>query len=226
MAVQKNLLPDFLEAYKELETTIRANADNLTRLPWLDGYSKYSNGVSVLDVENGITDEDMKDKLKTCRIIRNYAQHHDGADGFIAATPAMVDFIKGMTAEIRLLNGTYKDCMTKCSVVLTSASNVSDCAAVFVKTGSDWYPVSDVPGGKLGMSMGGPLKGIITKDAVFAMLGAGSTLKTHIKDRVVSAEKSKVLVVKQTDPIPAGGIPKGRKIVVVNAKDKIVGIIG
>lgn len=209
----KNMLSEFLEAYKELETTIRSNAEKLSHLSWIDGRAKFSAGTSVLDVENGITDDSVRDKLKTCRIIRNYAQHHDDADGFVGATSGMIEFIQGLTSSIRLLNGTYKDVMTKCPIAITANSNVTDCAGAFMRTGSDWYPVSDVAGS---------LCGIITKDDVFAMLGSGCTLKTHIKDKIASPDG--VLVVKQTDPIPNNGVPKGR-IVVANAKGKVTGII-
>lgn len=220
----KNLLPEFLEAYKELETTIRANADRLTRLSWLDGYTKYSSTVTVLDVENGISDNNIKDKLKTCRMIRNYAQHHDDADEFVSATQGMIDFVKKMTQDVRLLNGTYKDVMTKCPVIITTASNAADCAKAFAKTDLDWYPVlGGGSGGRIvAMTGDGTIVGIITKSAVFKMLASGSTLKTKIKDYVTSVSKSGVVTVKQTDPIPVGGIPK--KTVIVNTRGSIVGI--
>lgn len=222
MAV-KNLLPVFLEAYKELETTIRANSGKLIRLPWLSGYTKCSAQVTVLDVENGISDINIKDKLKTCRMIRNYAQHHNDSNEFIAVTQGMIDFIEDMTQEIRLLNGTYKDVMTKCSAVITTASNTADCAKVFSKSDLDWYPVLGGQGGAITAMCGdGTIAGIITKDAVFKMLSSGCTLKTHIKDYVIPVSKSGVVTVKQTDPIPANGISK--KTIIVNTKGNIAGI--
>lgn len=210
----KNLLPEFLEAYKELETTIRTNADKLTRLSWLDGYTKCSSTATVLDVENGISDNNIKDKLKTCRMIRNYAQHHDDADEFVSATQGMIDFVKDMTQDVRLLNGIYKDVMTKCPVVITTASNASDCAKAFSKSDLDWYPVLE--------DKGATIAGIITKDTVFKMLSLGCTLKTHIKDYVIPAQKSGIITAKQTDPIPAGGISK--KTIILNTRGNISGI--
>ena len=49
----------FLDAFKNLENELRA--DNTT----------------VLDYENSLKDSNMQEKLKLCRITRNYLSHQD-----------------------------------------------------------------------------------------------------------------------------------------------------
>lgn len=72
----------FLEQYKRFESALRDT----------------NTADTVLDYENSLqtdpVNSDTYDKLKTCRIIRNYIQHHpDGAKMFPASSQ-MTEFIK------------------------------------------------------------------------------------------------------------------------------------
>ena len=72
----------FLEAFKELEIELR------------------SLGQSVLDYENSLPDGNSdKEKLKICRISRNYLSHQDMK--FITCSKEMIDFIENLTLTIR-----------------------------------------------------------------------------------------------------------------------------
>lgn len=78
------MLEKFLEAYKELEQILRE--DN----------------VSVLDYENSLSEAD-KEKLKVCRIIRNYASHNDKK--FVTCTKEQIKFLE----ELKIVHLQDKD---------------------------------------------------------------------------------------------------------------------
>ena len=71
----------FLDAFKELETELRGL------------------GMSVLDYENNLADGTDKERLKLCRIIRNYLSHQDKK--FVVASEEMIKFISDLALEIR-----------------------------------------------------------------------------------------------------------------------------
>lgn len=87
----------FLDAYKNLENELRA--DNTT----------------VLDYENSLKDANMQEKLKLCRITRNYLSHQDTK--FIVASKDMIEFINKLTTEIRLKSHIVKDDMKRVKTV-------------------------------------------------------------------------------------------------------------
>lgn len=82
----------FLEAYKALEAELRL--DNTT----------------VLDYENTLEGTD-QEKLKVCRIMRNYMSHNDTT--FIQATNDQIKFINNLILEIRKKSHTVKDEMKR-----------------------------------------------------------------------------------------------------------------
>ena len=71
----------FLEAFKNLESELR------------------SIGTTVLDYENSLEDSNTQEKLKLCRITRNYLAHQDKK--FIVASKEMIDFINNISLSIR-----------------------------------------------------------------------------------------------------------------------------
>lgn len=71
----------FLETYKKLETEMR------------------SFGKSILDYENDLSDGAEKEKLKVCRIIRNYMAHQDKK--FVDISNDMINFISDLELQIR-----------------------------------------------------------------------------------------------------------------------------
>ena len=82
----------FLEAYKALEVELRL--DNIT----------------VLDYENSLEGTD-QEKLKVCRIMRNYMSHNDTT--FIQANNDQIKFINNLILEIRKKSHTVKDEMKR-----------------------------------------------------------------------------------------------------------------
>lgn len=83
----------FLEAYRNLENELRCD------------------GLSVLDYENSCTNASIKEKIKICRITRNYMSHQD--TNFVMATKDMVVFLTDLSKELRLKSEIVKTAMKK-----------------------------------------------------------------------------------------------------------------
>lgn len=87
----------FLDCYRNLENELRYE------------------GKTVLDYENSLQDEDIKDKLKLCRITRNYLAHHDTK--FVTATIDMCKFLDQLAIKVRQSGGIVRDEMKKTKAV-------------------------------------------------------------------------------------------------------------
>lgn len=86
----------FLNAYKRLEST-------LARLR-----------LTPLEYENALPEHsEEQDKLKTCRIIRNYLAHHPDSSKMFPATREMTEFVTRLAEEEEKKYTTLKDLVTK-----------------------------------------------------------------------------------------------------------------
>ena len=93
----------FLDIYKQLESELR------------------SNGKSVLDYEESLTfDQTDKEKLKACRIMRNYMSHNDLE--FMVASQAQIIFLKSITTKLRMSELTASNKMKKITPVKSNTS--------------------------------------------------------------------------------------------------------
>lgn len=202
---------DFLDSYKALEEAIRANGSDLCRLPWVGSCDYIS---TVLDFENVIRDTDKAEKLKLCRITRNYMQHH--GDDFAASSYYMVQFLKDMANDIRLLSGSYKDAMTKCPAAIMAKNSVGEAAAAMVKTGYCWYPVVDMDKKPVG---------IITEQAIMQALAGSASSRTKVSGLVLTLEKTDILIVSQKESLPSDGAIS-KPTIVTNLKGGVAGICG
>ena len=92
----------FLDAYRNLENELR-----------------YENK-SVLDYENSLKDQNIQEKLKLCRITRNYIAHQDTK--FVSVNKEMIDFIEKLAKDINIKSHTVKDEMIKIKPVFLNES--------------------------------------------------------------------------------------------------------
>lgn len=190
----------FLEEYKKLETAIRNET-----------------GSTVLDYENTMQ-QDLAEKIKVCRIMRNYAQHNADYVRFLAATADMCDFLRDMTKDVekdRLRAG------DKCKKlqVLTLKMSLKDIVQAFAKTKSAWLCIVDqdnIP------------YGIYTREMLVAGLSAAGRLTSSLS--AVYDEKSskkalkQVFIVQKETKLDA--YKPGDKLLVCNEKTgKYEGII-
>ena len=98
--MQKNIYNQFLHIYKLIETEI----PNMKAAP-IDANVRW--------LEEQIDDNDKRTKLYTCRILRNYIQHHSDFQEFINISPGMITFLNGIYIEVKSENVKNTDIMSK-----------------------------------------------------------------------------------------------------------------
>ncbi len=163
---------DFLTTYKELEQILR-NKDNLIG----DG--------SVLSYENTLNQDDLE-KLKLCRIIRNYCQHHADYKKFVAISDEMIRFLEKQIASIEKQESTAKDLMRKLKVP-TTKDTLNDVLKFMSKNKLDWCPVlNDKPTKKVPV-----VAGVITAMTLLDLLVNNkptTKLKSLVEGKAIQKE--------------------------------------
>lgn len=117
---------DFLQQFKILEELLNRVYD----------------GMRVLDFENTLSGDDAE-KLKLCRIVRNYIQHHSDGMSFTEPTARMVDFLKTLCVSLRAKEQTVKDIMTPVYPFRFGKIKMNAVGKKFINTGRCWFPVVD-----------------------------------------------------------------------------------
>lgn len=118
-------LKDLLEKYKELEQILRNKEKQIG-----DG--------SVLSYENTLNQDDLE-KLKVCRIIRNYCQHHADYSKFMSID-GMTSFLDKQIKEIEKQESLVKDIMDKTKAP-TLKDTFEDIIKYLIKTEANFCPV-------------------------------------------------------------------------------------
>ena len=85
MMKNNQILEEFLSEYTRLEGLLKRTE----ALP-----------TTVLDYENSLTDIETREKLKVCRILRNYCRHHEDYAQFITVSDELLRFMKSMNSEL------------------------------------------------------------------------------------------------------------------------------
>ena len=112
----------FLETYKKLEQAL--------------------NGTSVLDYENTL-DADTSDKLRLCRITRNYIQHHSDKTEFASVSQTEINFLENLRKSIENKEKKTKDAATKLRPVEYNIHSIANVTDRLITTGRNWLPVVD-----------------------------------------------------------------------------------
>lgn len=205
-------LDEFLTAYKAFETAVSA-AHNLGQLSYISNTCDSTD--SVFSLESEIIDPDIKDKIRTCRIIRNYAQHHADAEEFLAVSAAMIEFLKERTKNILLLDGTAKDIMRRCPVNLTEKSTIAEFAAAFSKMHLTIYPYRCTDGSF----------DVASWVDIGIALGHGDPAKQKYST-AYKGKRQPVKAVYAFQNTPIASLPKDELILVLTqTKDKVLGVI-
>lgn len=217
MTKEQKLITSFLEEYKRMEQAVNSGA--LEKIAWIDT-SKAESIQTIYDLEVASTDPEISEKLKLCRMLRNYAQHNPGAQSFIAVTQEMVDFVSGIAHEIESIDGTVKDIMIKfAATTITEANTLQECIAAMAKKRSSWLPVA----GKTGEPIA-----VISEHTICTALSSGATLRskigTLIKQPYFLLACEDFRKIPQDTPITSLQKVTPGKMVIVNPKTgKIVG---
>lgn len=88
----------FLSLYKDFERLLQDSAQ-----------------MSILDYENAIKDKDgeLSEKIKLCRIMRNYMQHHSDYKSFVTISAGQISLIEKLLTTLRNKDKKAKDIMKK-----------------------------------------------------------------------------------------------------------------
>ena len=153
---------------------------------FLENYIKFENAVkdtllsSVLEYENSIEDNETHQKVKMCRITRNYIQHN-GPD-FIVPTKEMTSFLIEQVDKMNKILQTAGDVMKRIAPLKLS-DKVVDAAKRLSR--SALIPVVDSKGVYLGCVSDATIR------TMCAQGSASKTLKTAKLVKVKTCEKDK-----------------------------------
>lgn len=113
---------EFLSVYKSLEQAL--SSQNMT----------------VLDYES-VLPSDEADKLKTCRIMRNYVAHHSDGDSFLCFSGEQFSFVDRLISRIKSSERTVKDITIHLTPIVNGVSTYTEVLRRFSVTGRMWLPV-------------------------------------------------------------------------------------
>lgn len=119
----------FLETYKKLEAELRLLNPNDT----------------VYDYENRLTESDpaKAEKLKVCRINRNFIQHNADGDKFVGAiSDKWISFLEQESNAIHTKNDLVKKHIYKATSI-NEKTSINDAIEIVVKSKIDVVPVVD-----------------------------------------------------------------------------------
>ena len=204
-------LEQFLEEYKAFERAV-CSSDKLAALPWVTDTLPPID--SVFSLENYIVDQEIKDKIKICRMLRNYAQHHPDAEAFLAISAEEISFLHSLTEQVIRLEGVAKDIMVRCPVSMTDKNTLADFAQAMADKHLSVYPYKNKSGEF----------SVLSQEDIVAALGAGATAKQKISVAIKAKAKLHLEFVYQNTPIVQ--LPdKGIVIVLTQTRDKAIGVI-
>ena len=184
---------NFIATYKELEKIL---------------------DIQVREYEDSLP-EDEAQKLRLCRMMRNYIQHTGDYEKFIAIAPGMQLFLEETVKKLKCKDGTLKDNMLSVAKYgfVSETDTLADAAVMMQKKKRTDNIVLD---------KNGAYCGYITKSLISDLFGAGSiTGKTKISK--ILGELSKPVLSSQVQTTPMCDVSNGT-ILVTNTAGKIVGV--
>lgn len=158
----------FLDAYRTLEDALNRS----TKL----------NASSVLDYENELQrvgKVDASEKLKVCRITRNYMTHHADGKTFLGVSPKMTKYLLSVADSITKLELSAAKVARKVPV-LSPSTSMKDAAIAFSSSKSAWLPYTDRKGNVVGA---------VSEEVVIAMCANGSRSNASIGTSVSVIDK-------------------------------------
>ena len=200
---------DFLTVYKKLENALfDIDVQNLKKVSWLDADNYDDEDINVFWLENHAKDGSIQNKLRLCRMIRNYAQHNEDYKSFLAMQSDMILFINKVLKDLGCIDKTAGQLCKKVQA-LSEKSILSDCCTALINKKTDWLPVVDSKSNKC--------LGIVTNNHILSWISDGATLKTKIRS-LLSVKNEKAMTLVQDD-VKYNSIPNADYIVII--KDDI-----
>lgn len=117
----------FLQSYSLFEETLREKT-----------------GKSVLDYENSLNRSPVAEKLQVCRIVRNYASHHNDGLQFLSF-PEMTKFLESENLNFRTIHVTVERAAVK-QEPITEKTSLKQAISILSKAKEGYAPIVDKDG--------------------------------------------------------------------------------
>ena len=157
----------FLTNYKNLESILATKTkEDMAKISWI---SEPTDNMTVYDLENHSTQE-MMNKLRVCRVLRNYAQHNADAEEFLAISDKEVLFLDNVISAMKNTDPKLKDKMKRITCP-TVSDPVSSVLGLLLQKKIPYCPVTDTDG---------ILKFVVSEHDICVWLNSGITLKTKL----------------------------------------------
>lgn len=196
-----NLTETFLEQYKALEQTLR---------------HLYGNNMSVLNYEELLHPSD-SNKLRVCRIIRNFLQHNPDAQDFVYPTQNMISQLLKTANHAIVENQTAKENVYKLTP-LKNNSTLKQACKLITKTGRTWLPV---------VNQNGTFLGVLYYDKLLQLIANSENIDETTLETIKKTEWrksiSEIPIVDYLEKISAY-INEQIEVIILN-KEKYIGII-
>lgn len=195
MINQKNVAK-FIQQYNDFEKIISASNAVQAR--------------TVLEFEESLTlkDAEANQKLKVCRIVRNYIQHNDV--NFVEPSKEMIDFIANLSDYVRSLEMSANDVLKKLTP-LTLSDTITDAAKKLSR--NKLMPVVD----KRKICIG-----IVTDETIRAAVSKGtrlssklSSIESLIKPAAIISKDIPVKNITENSVVTKDGTKNGQYVGVV-----------
>lgn len=175
--------------------------------------------ITVREYEDSLPEEEAQ-KMRLCRLMRNYIQHNADYEKMILIAPGMQAYIDSVVDGLHRQNGILKEHMTSAAKYgfMSESDTIVDCAVMMSKKKRRNNIVLDKNGEYLG---------VITKDIIsdcFGNMGITKITKiSKISDFLINAPICKM---NQTTPMDIVNSKKDSEeiILAVNTANKIVGV--
>lgn len=174
-------IDQFLQEYKQLEV-----------------YAKAAGYDSVLDIEQQMTDQEEQEKLKLCRITRNYIVHHADGTEFAAVSNGMITFLHNLSLSLIADKLKAADRMSTLTPVKPT-DTLSGATKKLLKANLPWIPV-------VGPQM--VYIGVLDTDLILDLIRQGTNVDTPLsemkkfqKEAEKEVEEKKVPVIAASAPI-------------------------
>ena len=171
----------FLQEYKQLEV-----------------YAKAAGYDSVLDIEQQMADQEKQEKLKLCRITRNYIVHHADGTEFAAVSNGMITFLHNLSLSLIADKLKAADRMSTLTPVKPT-DTLSGATKKLLKANLPWIPV-------VGPQM--VYIGVLDTDLILDLIRQGTNVDTPFseikklqKEVEKEAEEKKVPIIAANAPI-------------------------
>ena len=191
------MVKEFLKEYKTLEENVR-----------------YLHNKTVYEYETGL-DPELMERLKVCRLLRNYITHQNDAETFVCISQEQIAFLNNLNNELEKRYKHIKDKITKLNPI-TAKYTLQDVALRLEK--SEYVPV---------VNENQEIVGVFNNELLVYYISQGvkptNKVKAYIEDKKMSKSKKDYYFAKETDRL--GMYHPKNKIIVIDADKKYLGIV-